>query len=344
MIDPGGALLLFAALTLGVVALLWPRTGILARLRRLTRMTQRVRNEDAVKYLFHAGGEGAVVRPEALAGALELGPAQARELLATLVANGLVRPDGPGFRLTEPGRRDALRVVRAHRLLERYLADHTGVEPAEWHEWAEDAEHELSPAEAEALAARLGDPRFDPHGDPIPTAQGELPRAPVILLGQLETDAPGTIVHVEDEPRDAYEALERAGVALGATLVVRERRMNDVRLDVNGHTVTLPRLLESAVGVRRVVALPLGQRFTLADVAPGQQGRVAGLSLRCSGAQRRRLLDLGVVPGTVITAVLRSAGGDPVAYDIRGALIALRRQQAQWIELDGEPQHAERRA
>jgi DtxR family Mn-dependent transcriptional regulator len=60
---------------------------------------------------------------------------------------------------------------------------------------------------------------------------------------------------------------------------------------------------------------------------------VVRLSSNCRGAQRRRLLDLGVVPGTEIEAELPSASGDPVAYRIRGALIALRRQQAEWIEV-----------
>jgi len=61
---------------------------------------------------------------------------------------------------------------------------------------------------------------------------------------------------------------------------------------------------------------------------------VRAITSRCQGAQRRRLLDLGVVPGTRIVAELDSASGDPIAYRIRGALIALRRQQAEWIEIE----------
>ena len=68
-----------------------------------------------------------------------------------------------------------------------------------------------------------------------------------------------------------------------------------------------------------------GPSETLADLAPGEMGRVLGLSPACRGQQRRRLLDLGVVKGTEITAEMVSAAGDPVAYLIRGALIALRR-------------------
>ena len=72
---------------------------------------------------------------------------------------------------------------------------------------------------------------------------------------------------------------------------------------------------------------------TLVDMAPGERARVVGLSPACQGAQRRRLLDLGVVRGTEVEAALRSATGDPVAYRIRGALIALRREQAAWIRI-----------
>lgn len=77
--------------------------------------------------------------------------------------------------------------------------------------------------------------------------------------------------------------------------------------------------------------------LTLADLGPGQSGRVARVSAACLGAQRRRLFDLGVVPGTLIGVAFESAAGDPVAYRIRGALIALRRIQAGWIEIDPPP-------
>jgi DtxR family Mn-dependent transcriptional regulator len=73
---------------------------------------------------------------------------------------------------------------------------------------------------------------------------------------------------------------------------------------------------------------------TLRDLRPGEMGRVVEISPACQGSQRRRLLDLGVVKGTEIRAELASALGDPIAYRIRGALIALRREQAEWIRVE----------
>jgi DtxR family Mn-dependent transcriptional regulator len=334
MVDPARALAVFAGLVLGLAALAWPRRGALALLRRTRRATERVRVEDAVKYLFHAGDAGAAVRPEALAGALAVRESVARTLLARLVERGLAHGDGAGFRLTAGGRRDALRLVRTHRLVEQWLADRTGVEPGEWHAVAEEVEHELTSAEVEALAARLGQPRFDPHGDPIPTVTGELPEDDRVLLGALAPGEAGTVAHLEDEPAEAYAALREAGLALGRPLVVHARDARTVQLELDGARVVLPRLLEAGVSVLRAPHTRTERPATLADLAPGQGARVLAIDHACRGAQRRRLLDLGIVPGTQVTAVLRSAGGDPVAYDVRGALIGLRAQQAAWILID----------
>lgn len=332
-LNPAVALLVFALGLVGALALAWPRRGVLAKLRRTWRMSERVRLEDAVKYLFHRGDDAAV-RAEAVAGALAISDGTARRLLAHLVQLGLVRIQGAGFVLTDRGRADALRLVRTHRLVEQWLADRTGVEAADWHEVAEEAEHELSAEEVERLAAQLGQPRYDPHGDPIPTATGEMPSDGRIPLSELGSGGAGIVAHLEDEPVEDYATLATLGVALGKTLVVRDRDDHRLHLELDGKHITLPRTLESAVSVRPVAPTSTARPHTLAELVPGETGRVAGISPACHGAQRRRLLDLGVVPGTDIKAVMQSAGGDPMAYDIRGALIGLRRQQAEWILID----------
>ncbi len=338
MVDPARALLVFGLLCLLLAGLFWPRRGLAARVRRAMRATERVRIEDAVKYLYHASEGGVPVRPEALAGALSIGESSARTLLTRLTASGLARPEGSGVLLTDSGRQDALRLIRTHRLVERWLADQTGVEPGEWHALAEEAEHELSAGEVERLAAILGQPRYDPHGDPIPTVTGELPVDARVLLGALAVNEAGVVAHLEDEPAEAYDALLAAGLALGKTVVLRGRDASTMTLEVDGARVQLPRLLEPAVSVLRAPSRSTIRPRSLADLKVGESARVVRIDLACHGAQRRRLLDLGVVPGTEITAMLQSAGGDPMAYAIRGALIALRRQQAEWIEVVPEAQ------
>ncbi len=334
MVDPLLALLVFAALTAFTLVLAWPRRGIIARVARLRRLSERVRVEDAVKYLYHHDSMGVPVLADALAGALDIRRAQADALLERLAALGLTESADAGTRLTDAGRADALRIVRSHRLLEQYLADRTGIDPAEWHEVAEEREHQLSREEIERLASRLGQPRYDPHGDPIPTAAGELPAGRGVMLSALGRGEAGVIVHLEDEPRDAYARLRALGFELGKTVVMRGRSAMAIDLELDGEVLALPRALEVAITVERSGEHGTARAWTLADLRTGETGRVSRLSSACHGAQRRRLLDLGVVPGTDIEAELRSASGDPTAYRIRGALIALRRHQAMWVEIE----------
>ena len=105
---------------------------------------------------------------------MEISSSAAVPLVGRMQELGLARVADGRVLLTEEGRRYALEVIRAHRLWERYLADETGVDPLEWHERAERKEHKLTREDADALARRLGNPRFDPHGDPIPTADGSV--------------------------------------------------------------------------------------------------------------------------------------------------------------------------
>jgi Fe2+ transport system protein FeoA len=77
--------------------------------------------------------------------------------------------------------------------------------------------------------------------------------------------------------------------------------------------------------------------ITLRDLKPGQQAKVVNISQWCQGAERRRFMDLGIVPGTVIEAEMTSPSGDPTAYNIRGAIIALRREQAKLINMAQAP-------
>ena len=77
----------------------------------------------------------------------------------------------------------------------------------------------------------------------------------------------------------------------------------------------------------------LKTKLTLSDLKPGQQAEVINISENCQGAERRRFMDLGILPGTLITAEMRSPSGDPTAYIIRDAMIALRREQAQLINI-----------
>src|SRR3954471_16089104 len=116
--------------------------------------------------------EDAAVSNNALAERLGVSAASASAMVKKLAGLGLVRHEPyKGVRLTESGLKVALEVLRHHRLLERYLAEELGVPWDRVHDEAEVLEHVLSEELEELIAAKLGHPTIDPHGDPIPTAE-----------------------------------------------------------------------------------------------------------------------------------------------------------------------------
>jgi DtxR family Mn-dependent transcriptional regulator len=310
---------------------------ILRRYAPLLRSRGQVRLDDALKRLQHGEMSGQAPSLESLAGALGCGVDQAARLLAELQSQGLVLLSGGMIQLTGPGRERALHLVRAHRLWERFLADRTGFDELEWHELAERREHELSQAQADRLSASLGHPTHDPHGDPIPSAEGEWAPQPGILLPAARPGQRLQVVHIEDEPEGLFAELLALGLHPGAELRLLRAAPEWLRLEIAGETRRLSAL---AAGNVTVLELPPAEGLAgtrLSALPVGQSARVIALLPACHGADRRRLQDLGLLPGTQVRAEFASPAGDPVAYRIRGALIALRKEQADLIQVERAP-------
>jgi DtxR family Mn-dependent transcriptional regulator len=249
----------------------------------------------------------------------------------------LIIMDGETFLLTPEGRDYALRIIRAHRIMERYLADETGHNEAAWHDLAERYEHDLSPSEVDALSAQLGNPTHDPHGDPIPTANGAMRLHGGEPLSNMPVGASFRIVHIEDEPETVYAQIAAEGLYPGMEVRLAESTPKRVRFwasDGEEHLlapVVASSISVSEIPIETVEIESLGE--PLHTLHPGQQGEVVELSPRLRGSERRRMMDLGILPGTFISAEMLSPSGDPQAYRIRGALIALRKEQAELIRI-----------
>jgi DtxR family Mn-dependent transcriptional regulator len=343
MSTPGLNLAVFFALAVAAVALFWPGFGVVPRLFRQRLTASRVRLEDALKHIYHHESAGQTATIASLGGALEVAPAKVVALLERMQQAGLARMTAGRILLTEDGQRYALQVIRAHRLWERYLADETGVDPRRWHTSADRREHRITPREADALAERLGDPRFDPHGDPIPTADGEVPEqdAEIKPLSELAEGEHASVIHVEDEPQVVYEQLVAQGVTPGQELVVLSKDDRRIVFDADGRSITV-----APVVAANITARPMRRRTedrraeplpTLIDLQIGQSAEVVRISPACRGIERRRLMDLGIVPGTAISRERRSMTGGLSAYRVRGTLIALRREQAETIAVEVGP-------
>ena len=129
-----------------------------------------------------------------------------------------------GVRLSEAGQQAALAVVRRHRLLEAFLAQILGLSWDKVHDEAEVLEHALSPELCDVIAARLGDPRTDPHGDPIPARDGRVIETPSQNLDSLRPGQRGRVTRVSDRDPEILRLLMRRDIALGDVLEVRSVR------------------------------------------------------------------------------------------------------------------------
>src|SRR3954451_9668230 len=160
--------------------------------------------------------EDAAVSTNALADRLGVTPASASSMVKKLAALGLVRHEPyRGVRLTTQGLKVALEVIRHHRLLERYLAEELGVPWDRVHDEAEVLEHVLSEELEELIAAKLGHPTRDPHGDPIPTPDLRIVEGPTTALHDLDPGAQGVFVRVSGSDPEMLRYLAARGIKPG---------------------------------------------------------------------------------------------------------------------------------
>ncbi len=177
----------------------------------------------AIYALERRGGE--TVTTNALAERMGVTAASASGMVKRLGELGLVEHQRyHGVSLTEDGTRLALEVIRHHRLLELYLVTSLGVSWDRVHEEAEVLEHVLSEELEELIAAKLGDPTLDPHGDPIPTRELELEEPATQSLQALEPGARGIFARVSDSHPDMLRFLAQRGIAPGSELEVIDKQ------------------------------------------------------------------------------------------------------------------------
>jgi DtxR family transcriptional regulator, Mn-dependent transcriptional regulator len=324
-------IILLTALLLGVV--LWPGTGAWAQLRRQREMRRRALVEDALKHVLTWERRRQDATPESLRGTLGVSESRLIELIENMEQAGLVQSIAGGLHLTPKGESMAVHVVRAHRLWERYLADDAGMPLGRLHQAAEKAEHQLSAEALEALEAHLGHPLHDPHGDPIPAADGTMDSLKGVPLTDWPSGEPALVVHIEDEPDLLFQQILATGLRPGVTVRVIEQLPERIVISDGEREHLLAPVVAANIQVaeqRRPPARPAGAK-RLSDVADQEIAEVFEIGPACQGYSRRRLLDLGLTPGTRVQVALGNPFGEPRAFRVRGTTIALRNQQTDQI-------------
>jgi DtxR family Mn-dependent transcriptional regulator len=167
----------------------------------------------------------AAVTTTALAERLGVTAGSASAMMRRLADHGLAEVEPyRGIRLSPDGQRMALEMLRHHRLLELYLAQELGMPWDQVHAEAERLEHVISEELEALIAAKLGNPTVDPHGDPIPTADLVIDERPTLSLDDAETGAVGCFVRVSDQDPEMLRYLDGLGIAPGADFEVVSRQ------------------------------------------------------------------------------------------------------------------------
>lgn len=175
------------------------------------------------------------VTTSGLAAELGVAVSSASEMIGRLEKQGLVdHPPYAAVALTESGRKAALSVVRRHRLIETFLVEKVGYTWDEVHEEAEVLEHAVSDRFTDRIDAVLGYPRTDPHGDPIPNGDGEMPAVTSIPLSDVPPGSGGQLSRISDRYPELLRYLASKSIQIGTWVQVLERREQTgaVRLQV----------------------------------------------------------------------------------------------------------------
>lgn len=218
-------------------------------MRKATRARQ-----DYVKILYSLGGAGSIVPTSRLAARLGVSAPSATNMLRRLAADGLVAlAPGRGARLSGAGRRLALHLVRRHRILESFLVQVLGLDWSEVHEDAEILEHHVSDRVLTAMDRLAGHPQEDPHGHPIPDANGRLPRRALVPLAALPEGATAVVREVHDSDGRRMVRWKQAGLVPGAKVRMRGvRPLDDVfEIEASGGT-----LITGSVGLSGIMVQP----------------------------------------------------------------------------------------
>jgi DtxR family Mn-dependent transcriptional regulator len=181
--------------------------------------------EDYLKSIYHLSANGGFAATSDIAEMLAVAPPSVSGMVKRLSEAGLIEHvPYRGVQLTAQGRRAALRMVRRHRILESYLVQHLGYDWDDVHEEAERLEHAVSDALIDRMASRLGDPQYDPHGAPIPTAAGDIEEAEFVTLADAQPGKSYEIRQVEDRDPAKLRFLAELGLVPGTRIVVAARQ------------------------------------------------------------------------------------------------------------------------
>jgi DtxR family transcriptional regulator, Mn-dependent transcriptional regulator len=192
-----------------------------------------VSEENYIKSIYHLQQDTGLVNTNALAAEMQTKAASVTDMLKKLAAKKILQYEKyKGFKLTDNGRKVALTVVRKHRLWEYFLVEKLGFEWDKVHDIAEELEHISSNELIEKLQHFLGNPSFDPHGDPIPDSNGKIPKLQQQNLATLPLNKTALVSSVSNQSPQMLEMLKHYSIAIGTSIKLLKKFEFDGSLEI----------------------------------------------------------------------------------------------------------------
>lgn len=313
-----------------IICLIILGTGIWVRsYRHEKRSRQEILTEDLLKTL--ACTDTHTTTRCSLMESLCLSPGSLDKTLGYAKSHGWIHyPTMDLVAVTDTGLLYGRRISRAHRLCETYLAECTGYPREEWHRRAEVLEHHLSSQDMSAMAKYLDNPTRDPNGEPIPTADGEIPAVDHKPLKEVQ-EGGYVISAIRDKMQSLYSTMLRENLCCGSPVQILRSEMG-MELSTPLKSLAIPLEWQDHIYVSPSEENLLSDRCcTLWDLRPGERAVILQTDGLLVGENRRRLSDLGFVKGGEVSVYMGSPLGNPKAYVIRDTVIALRKDQAEHI-------------
>jgi DtxR family Mn-dependent transcriptional regulator len=208
--------------------------------------------QDYLQTIYRLQARQSLASTTAVAAQLGVAPASVTGMVRKLHRQGLVEHvPYRGVALTEAGEREALRILRRHRLWELFLTDVLGLSWDEVHQEAHRLEHATSERVADRLSEFLGEPAVDPHGQPIPARDGGLPPQLSLALAGVQAGQSVQVVEVPDGDVSVLRKLESWGLVPGTKATVLKQRVSSggTLLEAGGQALLLDQELAGAIRV-----------------------------------------------------------------------------------------------
>lgn len=178
--------------------------------------------ENYLKAIYHLTTEDNAVSTNSLATSMSTTPATTNDMMKRLTSKGLIsHVKYQGAHITTTGKKRALQIIRKHRLWEVFLVEKLNFNWDEVHEIAEQLEHIQSPILTDRLDDFLGNPKMDPHGDPIPDKEGKINMGPIVPLSQLKVSEGGVLTSVGDDDKSLLQYLDSIKMRPGTKVLVK---------------------------------------------------------------------------------------------------------------------------